>query len=352
MMRRPRSENEQSGKTGRSFSQRFGNNNGVPAVRVLPREIVGQVISYLSLSAGNVLAFRAVGSLWHSVAASHLPWHTFVPLQPGDVINVVTPTGGVPRITVDLRSELATALSFVRDGAAVGRLLAAKTQETTVLTPTLFREEDLPLRFQDPPLHGTNVVVKQCVGYVERRLLRQGLCHDLCLSPADLRMLEGSLRIDGACVAGGFVLSAALNRLSQLHRSADVDIFVPLTIGMILKDTYVYKFFEGSGWIITSERASRYLAITRCTASRQGCRNVDIVGIEGRAEDYVSRFDLTCCRIWFDGRNMGATHWHYTVRGVAFVSPVEKENKSERIAKYMARFGSIGLAIAPEELIL
>jgi hypothetical protein len=300
-------------------------------------DLVHHVLRFLKLTRANLLAVRAVSQYWESCAECFLPWHTFLPLSADGLLNVFAQAGPVPpiRLWVDVRGCAAANTFHDQQNGVVRRLL--RTGQPIILLTDTFT--DVSRGFQDPPHFGTNVVIKQHPGVQELLKVEEAIFFDLGFPLYGFEGFRAALLRSSASLAGGWVLKTCLSAFGEAWEAetADLDIFCSCAFDSSPNLQPIYRIFEQSRWKITAVERSRYspARLFRCT--KEGLIKVDLVFTTRSVLATVGAFDLTCCRIWYDGNSVQATHWHWTLRGITTILPSATEQRQARINKYKDR---------------
>lgn len=138
--------------------------------------------------------------------------------------------------------------------------------------------------------------------------------------------LDTVLRENNALIAGGSVLKALTTengswnpRYNDVRYPSDIDIYVPIP-----KDKDVHTLFRNSNQFITGR--INYKSSSYCSSflRQNGIRTVvnyqsgeiipkvkvDVMAVRKRTTplQVVQNFDLTFCQVWYDGKDVWATH--------------------------------------------
>jgi hypothetical protein len=303
------------------------------SVHALGVDLVHEVLCFLKLTRANLLAVRAVSPFWESCAECFLPWHTFLPLSADGLLNVFAcDVSGPIKLWVDVRG--CAGENIFQDQDKTIRRLLAKHQQMVFLTDTF---ADVTRGFQDPPYFGTSVVIKQSPGTLELMMVEAALVFALGFTQSGLKDFRSALKLSSASVAGGWVLKTCLSAAGEAWGESDLDIFCSVAFDSLPTLQPIYRAFEQGGWRITAVGRSQYSpsSLYRCT--KRGCIKVDLVFSARSLLATLGAFDLTCCRIWYDGNSVQATHWHWTLRGITTILPSATAQRQARIEKYKGR---------------
>lgn len=132
------------------------------------------------------------------------------------------------------------------------------------------------------------------------------------------------LKATGSLISGGFMTSMLLGM--DIHTINDIDIYVPLKeirSAMVLVKIMGLKPIKDIN--VQSSYCKSFLkrnkVLLRLPFKSEAIqRDVDILIVEDDPKTVCSRFDLTCCQVWFDGETVAGTHLKETLERKAYLN--------------------------------